>query len=200
MSNKPAEEINQAGQLNSKIWKVLDKATEIIFKISALLMLVIIITIWYQVFARLGGVSTKGIVELDGYILIWLCFFGTTYALKKGRHIRVDIIYRLLSEKVRFIFLIIGNSICVFFSLILAWEGIKLIKMYYEIEQVSLILHIPLYIIYIGMPVGMILFAIEAIREVVLTINERKVATPISLEAEVEQEIEALENLDEPNK
>jgi len=194
MTNKPAKEINQAGQLIAKIWKVLDKTTEIVFKISALLMLVVIITIWYQVFARIAGISTKGIVEINGYFLIWICFLSTAYALRKGRHIRVDIIYGRMSKKVQTIFLIIGNSICVFFSVILVWEGIKLIKMYYEIQQVSLILNIPIYIVYIGMPTGMILFAIEAIREIVLAIKERKVVIPMSLEGEVEEEIEELES------
>jgi len=194
MTNKPAKEINQAGQLIAKIWKVLNKTTEIVFKISALLMLVVIITIWYQVFARIAGISTKGIVEINGYFLIWICFLSTAYALRKGRHIRVDIIYGRMSKKVQTIFLIIGNSICVFFSVILVWEGIKLIKMYYEIQQVSLILNIPIYIVYIGMPTGMILFAIEAIREIVLAIKERKVVIPMSLEGEVEEEIEELES------
>jgi len=194
MTNKPAKEINQAGQLIAKIWKVLDKTTEIVFKISALLMLVVIITIWYQVFARIAGISTKGIVEINGYFLIWICFLSTAYALRKGRHIRIDIIYGRMSKKVQTIFFIIGNSICVFFSVILVWEGIKLIKMYYEIQQVSLILNIPIYIVYIGMPTGMILFAIEAIREIVLAIKERKVVIPMSLEGEVEEEIEELES------
>lgn len=192
MSNKPVEEINQVGQLNSKMWKVLDNATEILFKISALLMLVIILAMWYQVFARISHISTKGIVELAGFILVWLCFLSIAYGLRKGRHIRVDIIYNRMPKKIQTLFLIIGNLICVAFSLLLTWEGLKLIRMFYEIGEVSLILHVPMYMVYIALPIGMILFAVEAIREIILTIEKRKVINSTSLEQEVEQEIEGL--------
>ena len=200
MNTKPADKINHSGQLNGKIWKVFDKLSKISLKFSALLLLVVILAIWYQVFARISYISTKGIVELGDYLLIWLCFFGIAYGLREGRHIRVDIIYGRMPEKIQTIFLIIGNSICVVFSLIITWEGIKLIRMFYEIAEYSLTLRIPIYIVYIAMPIGMILFAVEAIREIVLTVKKGKVVTPTSLKQKVEQEVEALEDLDIPNK
>jgi len=199
MNIKPADKINNSAQLNSKIWDMVDKLSKISLKFSALLLLVIILAIWYQIFARISHISTKGIVELTEYLLIWLCFFGIAYGLRKGRHIRVDIIYGRMPEKIQTIFLIIGNLICIVFSLIIAWEGIKLIRMFYEIAEYSLTLRIPLYIVYIAMPIGMILFAVEAIREIVLTVKKEKVVIPMSLEQEVEEEVEALEDLDIPN-
>jgi len=193
-TNKPADKINHSGQLNGKIWKMFDKLSEFSLRFSAILLLGIILAIWYQIFARISHISTKGIVELGGYLLIWVAFFGIAYGLRKGRHIRVDIIYERMPEKVQTLFSIIGNLICVVFSLIVTWEGIKLIRMFYEIGEESLILHLPIYIVYIALPVGMILFAVEAIREIVLAIKERKVVIPMSLEEEVEEEIEELES------
>jgi len=193
-TNKPADKINHSGQLNGKIWKMFDKLSEFSLRFSAILLLGIILAIWYQVFARISHISTKGIVELGGYLLIWVAFFGIAYGLRKGRHIRVDIIYERMSEKVQTLFLIIGNLICVVFSLIVTWEGIKLIRMFYEIGEESLILHLPIYIVYIALPIGMILFAVESIREIISAIKERKVVIPMSLEEEVEEEIEELES------
>lgn len=193
MNMNPADKINHTVQLEGKIWGVLDKISEIALKFSALLLLVIILAVWYQVFARIVHISTKGIVELSGFMLIWVCYFGIAYGLRTGRHIRVDIIYGRMPENIQNIFLIIGNLICVAFSIIITWEGIKLIRMYYEIGQNSLTLRIPMFIVYIGMPIGMISFAVEAIREIVLTIKKRKVTVPVSLEQEVEQEIKELE-------
>lgn len=193
MNMNPADKINHTVQLEGKIWGVLDKISEIALKFSALLLLVIILAVWYQVFARIVHISTKGIVELSGFMLIWVCYFGIAYGLRTGRHIRVDIIYGRMPENIQNIFLIIGNLICVAFSIIITWEGIKLIRMYYEIGQNSLTLRIPMFIVYIGMPIGMISFAVEAIREIVLTIKKRKVTVPVSLKQEVEQEIKELE-------
>jgi len=194
MNAKSTDKGSHSGQLDGKIWKVIDKLSEVSLKFSALLMLVVIVTTWYQVFARLSHISTKGIVELGGYLLTWLSFLGIAYGLRKGRHIRVDIIYEHVSKKIQTIFLIIGNSICVVFSLIITWEGIKLIRMFYEIKEYSLILRIPLYIVYIAMPIGMILFAVEAIREIVLTVQKKSYIIPMSLEGEVEEEIEELKS------
>jgi len=67
-TNKPADKINHSGQLDGKMWKVLDKISNISLKFSALLMLVIILAIWYQVFARFIGVSTVGTVY--GFVIL----------------------------------------------------------------------------------------------------------------------------------
>jgi len=192
-TTKPADKINCSGQLDGKIWKVIDKLSEVSLKFSALLLLVVIVATWYQVFARISHISTKGIVELGGYLLTWISFLGIAYGLRKGRHIRVDIIYEHVSKRIQTIFLIIGNSICVVFSLIITWEGIKLIRMFYEIKEYSLSLHIPLYMVYIGMPIGMIIFAVEAIREIVLAVQKKSYIIPTSLKKEVKQEIEEYE-------
>jgi C4-dicarboxylate transporter DctQ subunit len=193
MNTNPADKINHTVRLEGKIWKVLDKISEIALKFSAFLLLMVILAVWYQVFARIAHISTKGIVEVTGFMLIWVCYFGIAYGLRTGRHIRVDIIYGRMPENIQNLFLIIGNLVCVAFSIIITWEGIKLIRMFYEIAQNSLTLRIPMFIIYIGMPIGMISFAVEAIREIVLTIKGRKVTIPVTLGQEVEQEIEGLE-------
>lgn len=193
MNTNPADKINHTVRLEGKIWKVLDKISEIALKFSAFLLLMVILAVWYQVFARIAHISTKGIVEVTGFMLIWVCYFGIAYGLRTGRHIRVDIIYGRMPENIQNLFLIIGNLVCVAFSIIITWEGIKLIRMFYEIAQNSLTLRIPMFIVYIGMPIGMISFAVEAIREIVLTIKGRKVTIPVTLGQEVEQEIEGLE-------
>ena len=199
-TTKPVDKINCSRQLDGKIWKVIEKLSEVSLKFSALLLLLVIIAIWYQVFARISHISTKGVVELGGYLLTWISFLGLASGLRKGRHIRVDIIFERVSKKIQTIFLVIGNSICVVFSLIITWEGIRLIRMFYEIKEYSLSLHIPLYMVYIGMPIGMILFAVEVIREIVLAIKEGKTAISVSLKGEVDEKIEVLEDLDIPNK
>lgn len=193
MNTNPADKINHTVQLEGKIWEVLNNFSEIALKFSAFLLLMVVLAVWYQVFARITHISTKGIVEVTGFMLIWVCYFGIAYGLRTGRHIRVDIIYGRMPENIQNLFLIIGNLVCVAFSIIITWEGIKLIRMFYEIAQNSLTLRIPMFIVYIGMPIGMILFSVEAIREIVLIIKGRKVTIPVSLEQEVKQEVKGLE-------
>lgn len=190
MNIKPAKSSSNFQQLvNGKEWKALDVFSEISLKFSALLLLVIILAIWYQVFARFFYISTKGIEEMGSYLLIWVCYLGVAFGLKKGRHIRVDIIYGRMPKNIQRIFLIIGNLICILYSIIITWEGIKMIGVFHKLGELSLILRIPLYIVNIAVPVGMVLFALEALREIVLTLKERKIEVPVSLKGVVEGEV-----------
>lgn len=179
-------------QLNGKIWKAFDRLTEISSKFSAFILLAVVSSVLYQIIARLSHIPTRGIVELGDYLLVWICYFALPYGLRDGRHIRVDILYGRMPKKIQDIFLIIGNVICIIFSLIITWEGIKLIRMFYEIGERSLSLNIPMYIVYIGMPLGMFLFAIEAIREIVIVGKKWEKPIIVSLEQEVEHEVEGL--------
>jgi len=172
MNNQSAGEGGDTIVLNGKIWRVLDKFSEIFHKISAFLLLFIIVSIWYQIFGRIIHISVHGIVEIGGYLLVWINFFAIAYTLRKGRHIRVDLFLRLMPEKIQTILLVVGNSVCVLFSIIMVWQGMKLIAMFYEINEVSLILQIPIYFVYMALPVGLFLFGMEAVREIILTLKK----------------------------
>ncbi len=172
MNNQSVGEGSDTIILEGKIWRVLDKFSEIFHKISAFLLLFIIVSIWYQIFGRIIHISVHGIVEIGGYLLVWINFFAIAYTLRKGRHIRVDLLLRLMPEKIQTIFLVVGNSVCVLFSIIMVWQGIKLIAMFYEIKEVSLILQIPIYIVYMALPIGLFLFGMEAVREIVVTLKK----------------------------
>lgn len=172
MNNQSAGKGGDTFILDGKFWRVLDKFSEIFHKISALLLLLIIVSIWYQILGRILHISVHGIVEIGGYLLVWINFFAIAYTLRQKRHIRVDLLLRLMPERIQTIFLVAGNSVCVLFSIVMMWQGMKLVAMFYEIKEVSLILQIPIYFVYLALPTGLSLFGLEAVREIIVTLKK----------------------------
>ena len=175
MNNAIKEEINQNVQVvqtNNKIWKVIDFLSEISLKFSSLILFFITVSIWYQIFTRIVHINTRGIVELGGFLLVWVLYLGIASGMKKGRHIRVDIIYGRLPKKIQNFLTMISDIICVVFSFIITWEGIKLVNLFYKMGERAILLGLPMYLVYIVIPVGMFLFALEAIREFFLTLRK----------------------------
>jgi len=75
-----------------------------------------------------------------------------------------------MSERVQVLLSIISNLICVVFSVIMVWESIKLVNIYYAINETSLFLHVHIYIVYMALPVGILLFGLEALKEIVFAL------------------------------
>jgi len=175
LNNAIKEEINQNVQVvqtNNKIWKVIDFLSEISLKFSSLILFFITVSIWYQIFTRIVHINNRGIVELGGFLLVWVLYLGIASGMKKGRHIRVDIIYGRLPKKIQNFLTMISDIICVVFSFIITWEGIKLVNLFYKMGERAILLGLPMYLVYIVIPVGMFLFALEAIREFFLTLRK----------------------------
>jgi len=170
MNNNAIVKSNRSSLTDWKIWQLIDRLSTIFHKISALVLLFVIVAIWYQICARLAHVSVCGITEAGGYLLIWISYFAIASTLKKGRHIKVDLLLRKMSERVQVVLSIISNLICVVFSGIMVWESIKLVNMYYVINEISLFLHVHIYIVYMALPVGILLFGLEALKEIVFAV------------------------------
>ena len=108
MNDQAAEDANNRA-LHGKTWRVLDKFSEIFHKMSAVLLLLIIVSVWYQIFGRIIHMSVHGMVEIGGYLLVWINFFAIAYTLRQKRHIRVDLLVRLMPKKIKILFLVVSN-------------------------------------------------------------------------------------------
>lgn len=153
-----------------RVWQIIDTLSATFHKLSALILLLIIIAIWYQICSRLAHVSVSGITEAGGYLLIWICYFSIASTFKKGSHIKVDLLLRKLPENFQTVLSILSNLTCLAFSVIMAWESIKLVNMYYVINERSLFLHIHIFVVYLALPVGLFLFGLEAFKKIVFTL------------------------------
>jgi|SRR5690625_3287473 TRAP-type C4-dicarboxylate transport system permease small subunit len=149
-----------------KILKWLDEHLE--ESLLIILSTVMTVAITLQVFMRhVMNSSLSWSEELARYCFIWLVYIGISYAVKKQRHIKVDVVLHILKEKQKIILGIIANLIFLGFSLLMIRYGYDVAQQLLDFGQTSPALHFPMGLIYMATPVGFALTAIRLIQQII---------------------------------
>lgn len=135
--------------------------------ILALLFIFIVINIVFRNF----GTSIIWIDELSGYATVWALYLGIGFALREGRHVRVDLLTRKLPPQWQEFLRCLGDIVCVVFSALVTWKGIYLIQVSHSVMRQTPFSHIPIYLFQIVLPVGMIIFGLEAVVDAIAAIQ-----------------------------
>ena len=116
-----------------------DRFSEFIGKVSAALMILLLINVFYDVIARyFFQASSIGLQELEWHLFASMFLLGIAYTLKEEGHVRVDVIYEKLSEKNRAWINCIG---CLLFLLpfcaLVIWYGYDFALESYHLNETS---------------------------------------------------------------
>ena len=102
----------------TKIEKALDKFIDAVGYLTAILLLLMILNVAWDVMMRyVFHNSSIAMQEMEWHLFAVMMLFGTGYALRDNAHVRVDFIYDRLDEKKRAWINILGT---IFFLLPLA--------------------------------------------------------------------------------
>ena len=113
--------------------------------------------------------------ELNMIFIVVVTFAGLSYAARQGRHIRMSAIYDLLSSSLRKIFMIIISAVTATFMFFLAYYAIFYITSVYTSGRILPALGIPVYIIYLWVPIGFIITGLQYLLTIVKNIREEDV-------------------------
>ncbi len=142
-----------------KFNRLLRKFEEFIVAYGVLVMAALTII---NVFARnLFNNSLSFAQEINEFTIIMVTFLGTSYAARNGRHIRMSALYDILNKKLKKInvFIITGiTSIILFY---VSYFSLQYVLKVYQFQKVSPVMRVPLYLIYIWVPIGLFLAAIQ---------------------------------------
>lgn len=92
--------------------------------------------------------------ELTIYLLIWMAKFGAAYGVRTGIHVGVDVLVRKLSQGWQRFFVIFSLAAGAFFTAVIAWLGASFVLRVKQFGQVSPDLELPMWIIYLAIPLG----------------------------------------------
>jgi TRAP-type C4-dicarboxylate transport system permease small subunit len=113
--------------------------------------------------------------ELSRYLFIWQCWVGISLAERFGKHIRIT----MLSDKLRGRWKV---GLEIFVTVVLLCTAIFLAKSGFEMSgnlfaagSSSPALKIPLYLIYISLPVGCMLYCVKMMSQFVNLIRRKDV-------------------------
>jgi len=102
--------------------------------------------------------------ELARYCMVWLIFIGISAGVKTGAHIGVDALVNVFSKKVQRAIRIFANLLVTGLYIYLTVLAIEITLGIKETGQVSPAMQIPMYLIYSGMIVGLLLSSIRSIQ------------------------------------
>lgn len=157
-----------------KLLKLLDEhIEEWILTITYTAMLIIASA---QVFFRyVINYSISWSQDLLTYMLIWSVFIGISLAVKKRKHIKVELAYVILSEKKQFYLKVLSNIIFIVFCAIICYFSLhKIYKLIFVNPQISESTGLQMWTIQIAVPFGFLLSIYRLIVDTKLLFTERK--------------------------
>ena len=133
-----------------------NKLNRVLEVILIMLLGVMVLNVSWQVFSRYVLANPSSFTdELARYLMIWLGVLGTAYVSGKRLHVAIDILHSQLSlssqktmQKVIFSIVILATF------LIFIIGGSRLVYLSYLLGQKSAALQIPLYLVYVCVPLS----------------------------------------------
>lgn len=144
-----------------KLDVILDKIEDILCTVFACVMAV---SVLIQVVNRnTFQIPLSWCEELARYCMVWLIFIGISAGVKKGSHIGVDALVNALPENVRRVIKIVVNCLVTALYAYLTVLAVQITAGIRETGQVSPAMQVPMYIIYAGLIVGLLMSTLRSI-------------------------------------
>ena len=129
-----------------------------IFAMMALALICFEVVVRYFYPAMLPDWGSEFVI----YFVVWAIFLGGSSLVEEGRHVRADIIVRMFSHQTQRILEIISCLTGILFCGVVFWFAIDVVNFAYEMDERSeSSILFPLFIYYLGMPVGFGLMVIR---------------------------------------
>jgi C4-dicarboxylate transporter DctQ subunit len=149
-----------------RFWIVFDKMIEIMAALAALIMVFITIAVCRDVVMRYFFASPSiWVVQVCEYALLWMVFLASTWLLREGGHVSVDIVSGRLKGNPKSILRIVMYSIGGMACLVLAIFATQYTyeSVVHHITDVRAVT-VPKYSIFIIIPIGSVLLFIQFFR------------------------------------
>src|SRR5204862_1803291 len=144
--------------------------------LAALLLVGTLTMILLGIFGRILDFQVRGSDAYAGYLMAGSGFLALAHTLKRGEHIRVSVVSRLLKGGAHKSLELIALAIAVLLAIVLAWFSVRLVWMSYSLHDISTGNDAtPLWLPEIGMALGAVIFALGVIDEFQLELRGRRV-------------------------
>lgn len=135
----------------SGIRKYADRLEEML-AVAILAYMLIILT--HQIIMRfLFNSSNNWSEESARYLFVWFVYLTASLGIIKNAHIRIDAVLRLYPTKLTRMLVVIGYLAFIAYCLAIVYYGSLFCVNIYRSEQVSLGIGVPMYVVYLSLPV-----------------------------------------------
>ncbi len=109
--------------------------------------------------------------ELTSYLFIWSALFGAAYGFKIGMHLGVTIVIQKLKPRIAKYVLSFSLIVILIYLIALICWGYNFCVFNYELEQASVDLQLPFWIIYMSVPISMSIASYQVILKIFRTLR-----------------------------
>ena len=128
---------------------------------SAILISMLVILLIQVITRTVFNYSNHWAEEYARYCNIYLIYFSAALAAKRQRHIRVDAIVKIWPKKIRRYVEEIGDYLWIAFDVVIIVVSCKYIVYLYGVGSLSQALNLPLWGIYLAIPLGVALMTVR---------------------------------------
>ncbi|MBF7082767.1 TRAP transporter small permease [Desulfallas sp. Bu1-1] len=153
-----------------KLIYYMDNLEEIIITILLPLMCIVVFLSTFFRFAKMPLMPWGE--ELARYLMIWIVFLGLGTGAKKNAHFFVQLIINLVPKTFHKYVNIFRIMIVVIFCSIILFLSLSIVKSQMVMGQISPSLHIPMWIVYLAIPVGCASMALRSIQYLIKELKE----------------------------
>ena len=127
-------------------------------------------------FRSINSIRLTWAQEACIYLFVWMAKFGAAYGVRQGIHVGVDMLVIRLDEKWRRIVTIIAMSGGILFTGIITWIGTDFVWHVYKGGQISADLEMPMWIVYLAVPLGSALMCFRFVQALHLYVTTGEIA------------------------
>lgn len=129
--------------------------------INGTLILGGVIVLFWNIIMRAFHAASSWAEEAIRYSIIWVTFLGSSQCAKLGNHVGIDLVVQMMPEKVQRYFNALSQFIAAIFVAACVYAGWQAMDLVITTSQKSIAMQMPMWIVYICVPLGCALMAIR---------------------------------------
>ncbi len=148
--------------------RALDFAYRTAGVLAGVFLVAIAVIVTAQIVARLFDRMLPSADEFAGFCLAATSFLGLAYAFRAGSHIRVTLFVQRLRGAVARVLLVVALAVATAVTSLFAWHTVLMVgQNFWRGEVTSGLVPLPLWLPQLGMAIGVVLFALAIIEDLV---------------------------------
>lgn len=173
---------------NRRLWKAIDAVEVAVLAAGTAALALLLIA---NVIARSFFRSLYYAEEISEFLVIFITFAGTSYGVRKARHIRMGAFFDLMGPRLEKIFIFAISAVAALVMFLMFRYSLAYLLAMSRVAQHTPALRLPSWIFVVIVPVGFFMSGVQYVRTMVRNLARREVWLSPEQKSEYEEDIKS---------